>query len=776
MQKKDIKEIRKNQGKPFTVQQSIPYLDMYKDGICWVEENYYSKTLSFDDINYKLASDMEKESVFKLFSELHNYFGDDVNVQFSYINSVSDLSQEKYSLCLKDKDDNFNDIRHEFSDMLQTQMEKGTNGLKRHKYITLGIEAKSRQNAVVKLTELENQVIRCFKRMGVKCSPIDGKQRLKLLHNVMNPDSTFNFDWKNKLASGHSTKDYIVPPSLNFSSKNKFRMGNLYGSTVAVAIEAQEIEDTMLSEYLKLDENIAVTIHLHAIDQQTAIKFIKRKITCINAMKIDEQKKAVRTGFDMDILPPDITTYSEALDEILKSLGSKNERMFLVTLTITAFAETSKKLDLILENIRSITQKNFCNQIPLDYQQEKGLMNCLPLGKRFIEIADRRLTTSAVAIFIPFTTKEIFQSGDALYYGLNAISNNLIMADRKQLKNPNGLFLGSPGSGKSFTAKREIANVFLTTDDEIFILDPEAEYIPLVNELEGQVIKISPTSKDYINPMDINLNYSDSEEPVSLKSNFIISMCELIIGGKYGLEANERSVIDRCLNKVYEKYMLNPKPENMPILEDLYNVLISSGEVGKGIAEGLEMYVTGSLNLFNHRTNVDIKNRLICFDIRDLGNQLKKLGMLIVQDQIWNRVSENRSKKKYTRYYVDEFHLLLKDEQTAAYSVAIWKRFRKWGGIPTGITQNIKDFLDSNEVQNIFDTTDFVCMLNQAYEDREILGEKLCISDEQKEYVTNSAQGCGLLFFGDTILPFTDSFPTNTKLYKIMTTKPAEQE
>jgi type IV secretory pathway VirB4 component len=360
-----------------------------------------------------------------------------------------------------------------------------------------------------------------------------------------------------------------------------------------------------------------------------------------------------------------------------------------------------------------------------------------------------------------------------MYYGLNALSNNLIMASRKALKNPNGLFLGTPGSGKSFAAKREIINVFLLTSDDIIISDPEAEYFPLVSRLGGQVIKLSPVSTQYINPMDINVNYSDEDDPLSLKSDFILSLCELIVGGKSGLEPVEKTIIDRCVRLVYRNYLSDPKAENMPILQDLYDLLRQQTESeAQHIATALEIYVTGSLNVFNHQTNVDISNRLVCYDIKELGKQLKKLGMLILQDQVWGRVTANRAKKRTTWFYQDEFHLLLKDEQTAAYSVEIWKRFRKWGGIPTALTQNVKDLLASREIENIFENSDFILMLNQAAGDRQILAKQLGISPHQLSYVTHSNAGEGLLFYGNTIIPFVDRFPKDTELYKIMTTKP----
>ena len=449
--------------------------------------------------------------------------------------------------------------------------------------------------------------------------------------------------------------------------------------------------------------------------------------------------------------------------------------MFLVSFLVLNTADTPRQLGNNIFQAGSIAQKYNCQLTRLDFQQEEGLMSCLPLGLNQIEI-QRGLTTSSTAIFVPFTTQELFQNGkEALYYGINALSNNLIMVDRKLLKNPNGLILGTPGSGKSFSAKREIANCFLLTNDDVIICDPEAEYAPLVDRLHGQVIKISPTSTNYINPMDLNLDYSDDESPLSLKSDFILSLCELIVGGKDGLQPVQKTIIDRCVRLVYQTYLNDPRPENMPILEDLYNLLRSQEEKeAQYIATALEIYVTGSLNVFNHQSNVDINNRIVCYDIKELGKQLKKIGMLVVQDQVWNRVTINRAAHKSTRYYIDEMHLLLKEEQTAAYTVEIWKRFRKWGGIPTGITQNVKDLLSSREVENIFENSDFVYMLNQAGGDRQILAKQLGISTHQLSYVTHSGEGEGLLFYGSTILPFVDRFPKNTELYRIMTTKPQE--
>ena len=551
-------------------------------------------------------------------------------------------------------------------------------------------------------------------------------------------------------------------------------MGKKFGAASFVQIMAPELNDRMLADFLDMESSQIVNLHIQSVDQVSAIKTVKRKITDLDRAKIEEQKKAVRAGYDMDIIPSDLATYGNEAKKLLQDLQSRNERMFLVTFLVVNTADSQRQLDNNVFQASSIAQKHNCQLVRLDFQQEEGLMSSLPLGVNQVEI-QRSLTTSSTAIFVPFTTQELFQSGkEALYYGLNALSNNLIMVDRKLLKNPNGLILGTPGSGKSFSAKREISNVFLATNDDILIADPEAEYYPLVQRLGGQVIKISPTSRQYVNPMDLNLDYSDDESPLSLKVDFLLSFCDIVVGSKDGLQPVEKTVIDRCVRLVYRQYLEDPRPENMPILEDLYNLLLKQEEKeAHFIATALEIYVTGSLNVFNHRTNVDIDNRIVCYDIKELGKQLKQLGMLVIQDQVWNRVTVNRAAGKTTRYYVDEFHLLLKGE-LASWSVEIWKRFRKWGGIPTGITQNIKDLLASREIENIFENSDFIYMLNQAAGDRQILAKQLNISPHQLSYVTHSGEGEGLLFYGNVILPFVDRFPKDTELYRLLTTKPQE--
>ena len=760
-----------------SAQDSIPFQRMFPDGICRVTDYYYSKTVQFQDINYQLNQNEDKTAIFDSWCDFLNYFDSSIHFQLSFVNLAANKDSYAQTIAIPPRADAFNQLRTEYTKMLQTQLARGNNGLVKTKFITFGVEADNLKTAKPRLERIEIDILNNFKRLGVQAEPLNGHDRLKLMHDVLHMDEQepFRFSWDWLASSGLSVKDFIAPSSFEFRTGSSFAVGKKYGRASFLQILAPELNDRMLADFLDMESSVIVSMHIQSVDQVKAIKTIKRKITDLDKMKIEEQKKAIRAGYDMDIIPSDLATYGNEAKKLLQELQSRNERMFLLTFIILNTAGSMQQLKNNVFQANSIAQKYNCQLTTLDFRQEEGLMSSLPLGLNEITI-QRGLTTSSVAIFVPFTTQELFQTGkEALYCGINALSNNLIMVDRKLLKNPNGLILGTPGSGKSFSAKREIANVFLVTDDDIIICDPEAEYGPLVEHLHGQVIKISPTSTDYINPMDLNLNYSDDENPLSLKSDFILSLCELIVGGKDGLMPVEKTIIDRCVRLVYRNYLNDPRPENMPILGDLYEELRKQDEKeAQYIATALEIYVTGSLNVFNHQTNVDVHSRVVAYDIKELGKQLKKIGMLIVQDQVWNRVTVNREAHKSTRYYIDEMHLLLKEEQTASYTIEIWKRFRKWGGMPTGVTQNVKDLLSSREVENIFENSDYIYMLNQASGDRQILAKQLNISPHQLSYVTHSGEGEGLLFYGNIILPFVDRFPKDTELYRVLTTKPQE--
>lgn len=775
--KRSIQKAQRDGKIPRDAVQTIPYRELFPDGLMQVNDKLYTKTLRFSDINYELAQPEDKEQTFDGLCDFYNALDSSMWAQMNFINLRANLIDYRKSVTVTGQGDNCDDMRRELETILQAQLAKGNNGLLKRKYFTFGIEADSGQAARPRVERIEADLRNHLKNMGVRSEPLSGYDRLEVLHGIFHPDGRekLRFNWDAVASTGLTTKPFIAPSSFDFRGGRTFKIGGMWGAASFLQIGASQLNDRVLSDFLNLDCSQIVTIHIKAVNQQEAIKTIKRKLTDIEKTKIEEQKKAVRSGYDMDVLPPDLITYAGEAQTLLNSLQSRDERMFLATVLIVNLAPTRGQLENDVFQAASVAQKHNCALKRLDWQQEQGLMSSLPLGLNQIEI-QRGLTTSSLAIFVPFTTEELFMDGEALYYGINALSSNLIMADRKRLKNPNGLFLGVPGSGKSFSAKREIANAFLTTKDDIIITDPEAEYAPLVNRLGGQVVQLSPVSTQYVNPMDINPDYSDEENPLTLKSDFILSLCELIVASKDGLQPVEKTIIDRCTRLVYRDYLAAPRPEKMPVLGDLYDLLLKQEEPeAKRLATALEIYVTGSLNVFNHRTNVDLENRLVCYDIKQLGKGLKKIAMLVLQDQVWNRVTVNRAAHKTTWFYCDEFHLLLKDEQTAAYSVEIWKRFRKWGGIPSALTQNVKDLLSSREIENIFENSDFIYMLSQAAGDRQILARQLGISPTQLSYVTHSNAGEGLLFYGNTIIPFVDHFPKDTELYRIMTTKPEEQ-
>lgn len=766
---------KKNMKNSSATQTIIPYIEMLKDGICYVEEGRFSRTIEFFDTNYEIANFDEKNGIFSSWCGLLNYFDDSIDFQFDYENQKQNLDEELEKIRIADQQDNFNAVRKEYSDMLCKLRKGNKSGYILRKFLTFTISEKSIKAARRKLDSIAQEIVRLFSEFFVRAFVLDGKQRLEILYRSLNPtaDDRFIFDWGLKAKGGYSTKDFIAPMSAKFK-KNKFELNDGYGMITSIDILAGELSDRMLCELLDCGSQVSVSIHIKSFDQLKALKLVRGKLSDVEKMKIDEQKKASMSGYDPDILPQQIKLYIEELNELLADLNSRNERLFNITLTVRNYSKTEKRAMLEIEQLKRLVQQKSCKLFPLDYMQEQAFASFLPIGYNSIPI-ERALPTSALAVFIPFTTQELYQE-QGCYYGLNVLTKNMIMADRANLKNPNGLIFGTPGSGKSFSVKREIIDRYLKTTSDIVITDPEGEYYPLVNYLGGQVVKIASNSTQFINPLDISIHDNDDDK-IATKSDFLISLCELIVGGRFGLEPEEKTAIDIATRAVYTYFFThNPVRSKMPMLEDLLKALKDQGEIAMRVANSLGMYVTGSQNLFNNRTNVDIRNRLVCYDIKELGTQLKKIAMLILQDQVWNRVSLNREQNKKTLYYIDEFHLLLRDEQTAKYSVEMWKRFRKWGGVPTGITQNVKDLLTSPEIENILDNSDFIYMLNQAAGDRDILQEKLHISNEQIKYVTDSGQGKGLIRYGKTILPFEDNFPKDTVMYSLITTKPEERQ
>ena len=757
-----------------SAQQTIPYVAMHPDGICQLPGGLYTKTVEYEDINYAVASTEDQAAIFGGWSSLLNYFDSSLPFQLSFVNRRS-RSVSRYKVNIPAQQDSFNSIRGEFVDMLKGQIAKSNNGIERSKYITFGLPAGNAAEARPRLDRVEADVMGNFKRLGVQSRPLDGRDRLAALHGQLHPGSRepFLFSWKDIPKTGMGTKDFIAPDSFDFRQSRTFRVGQSWGAVSYLQILASEMSDKLLAEILELDAELTVTLHVQTVDQLKAIKTIKGKISDISRMKAEEQKKAVRAGYDMEILPPDLITFSKDAAELLADLQSRNERMFLLTFTVVNLAPSRQRLENDVFTVSGIAQKYNCALKRLDWQQEQGFVSSLVLGYNGIEI-QRGMTTSSTAIFIPFMTRELRMDGQALYYGMNALSHNVIMADRKKLKSANGMYLGSTGSGKSFAAKRELINVFLATSDRIVVVDPMGEYAPLVRRLGGQVIEIAPDSPNHINPMDIQLSTNDEDSPLSMNADFLLSLCELIVGGKEGLQPIEKTVIDRCVRLVYRELALGIGSGDMPLLQDLYEELLKQPEPeARRVATALELYCTGSLNLFNHPTNVQTDARVVCIVLKGMGENLRKIAMHITNEFVTSAVNANHAEGLATWCYFDEFHILLRDPLTASYFVAVWKMLRKKGCVPSALTQNVKDLLASREIENILDNTDFMVLLSQAQSDRAILAKQLGISEHQLSYITHSNSGEGLLFYGSVTIPFVDRFPKG-EIYNLLTTRPED--
>ncbi|MEY8357234.1 DUF87 domain-containing protein [Lachnospiraceae bacterium 54-53] len=747
---------------------------MLRDGICKVREGYYTKTLSYEDINYAVASTDDQSTIFDGYCSFLNYFDSALPFQMSFVNHRS-RPENRYSVNIPPQNDDCNEIRHEFTDMLKGQIARSNNGIVRSKYITFGIHADGIGTARPRLERIEADIMGNFKKLGVQSATLSGQERLEMLHSQLHPGGRepFRFSWDMIPKTGMGTKDFIAPASFDFRQSRLFRVGTTWGAASYMQIMASELSDKLLAELLETDAEMTITMHIQTVDQNKAVKTVKAKLSDIGKMKMDEQKKAARAGYDIDILPPDLLTYSKDAAALLADLQSRNERMFLLTFLVVNTAPTRQQLENDIFTVSGITQKYNCFLKRLDFQQEQGFMSSLPLGYNGIEI-QRGMTTSSTAIFVPFMTQELRMDGQALYYGMNALSHNVIMANRKKLKSANGLYLGSTGSGKSFSAKRELINVFLATNDRIIIVDPMGEYAPLVKRLGGEVIDISPDSSHHINPMDLKLNMTAEDSPLSMKADFLLSLCELIIGGKEGLQPIEKTVIDRCVRLVYRELALGIGDGKMPLLQDLYKTLCQQPEPeAKRIATALELYCTGSLNMFNFATNVQTDKRIICIVLKSMGENLRKIAMHITNELVTQAVDENFSSGLATWCYYDEFHILLQDALSASYFVRVWKMLRKKGCVPSALTQNVKDLLASREVENIFDNSDFMILLAQAQADRAILAKQLGISEHQLSYIAHSNPGEGLLFFGSTTIPFVDRFPRG-EIYNLLTTRPED--
>lgn len=769
------KSAKKKARIPKSSQQSIPYSAATEDGILKHGKDRYSKTFSYVDINYQVSKQDDQEEVFSKYCEFLNFFDDTVNLQVTIINKSFNKDDFEGRVMIKARNDHMESFRAEYNQMLKRRISGGKNEIKKEKFITVNIESISMDEARNTFLRMERETQAVFKRMGSSISGLDLNERLELLHDVyrMGQEGYFTYDPKEHKRKGLITKDLIAADAFTFK-RDHMIIGDKYARAIYIKDLPTFLNDKFLSEITDFTFNLITTMNIKSVDSYKALRIVKKQITGMEANKIEYQKRSLKNGYLEAFIPHELKHSLTEANELLDDLINKNQKMFLTNIIVVHFSDTLEGLNKDTKEISSISSKFLCQTGTLHYQQEDALNSCLPFGLNLLKIS-RTLTTESTAIFMPFTNQELFQEG-GMYYGLNAVSRKLIMFNRLTLDTPNGFILGTPGSGKSFAAKREMVNVLLNTEDDVIIIDPEREYTRLVNNFKGEVIHISAGSKNYINPLDMTMDYADDDDPLMLKSDFVLSLCEVIVGGRYGLTPREKSIIDRCLKLTYHQYLQTFSKDDIPTLIDFYEQLkLQEDPEAIEIATALELYVKGNLSVFANKTNINIDNRLVCFDIKDLGKQLKTMGMLIVLDQIWNRITLNRGKGKRTWIYIDEIYLLFANEYSAAFLYELYKRARKWGGIPTGITQNVEDLLKSDLARTMLSNSMFLMMLNQAKSDRRELATLLDISETQLSYVTNSDSGQGLMFIGNGegkgIVPFHDEFPRDTQLYKMMTTK-----
>ena len=754
---------------PKGVQDTIPIKRIYEDGIFLVGRNKYSKTFIFTDINYIVASEEDKEEMFLDYMQMLNSFESETSVKFTILNSKIDNEEIENNIKIDNANDRLDRFRKEYNKLIEDSA-KNSNGIKQEKYITVVVNKKSIEEARTAIRRIGIELNKHFKKLNSICKELDANERLKLLHNFyrIGEESDFNFNIIDNRQKGHSFKDYICPDSMEFK-KNYFIIGEKFGRVLFLKEDASFIKDSMISELTDISKNLMLSIDVLPVPTDEAIKEAENRLLGIETNIANHIRKQAENNNFLASIPYDLEQQQTEAKEFLNDLMTRDQRMFLAIITIVITADSEKELDNITDAITTTARKNLCQLGVLNYQQLDGLNTTLPIGNSQIETL-RTLTTESLAVCMPFKVQEV-QHTNGIYYGQNAISKNMILVDRQELLNGNSFILGVSGSGKSFTAKEEISSIMLKEKDaDIIVIDPENEFAGLVKELGGEVVEISSTSKNHINAMDMNKYYGDNSNPIILKSEFVLSLCEQLMGK--ALQPQQRSIIDRCTAKVYRDYQNRDYEGEPPTLKDFREELLKQNEKeAKEIALAIELFSNGSLNTFAKQTNVNINNRLVCYNILELKKQLQPIAMLVILDSILNRITANRQKGKNTYIYIDEIYLLFQYEYSANFLFTLWKRVRKYGACCTGITQNVEDLLRNDLARTMLANSELIIMLNQASTDREELAKLLNISDAQLSFITNVEAGHGLIKIGNSLIPFINKFPKNTELYKLMTTK-----
>lgn len=783
---------------PKTVQESIPYLGAFESGIIQNDLRTYSKMYALPEINFVIESYDEQKKIFGRFMEFLGSFGPEVQIQMLVYNKSISSAEFEQKILLEMKNDKLNSFREEMNNMLIEKMAESRNNIVHEKYIVISTEADDIETAKNTFSRLDAEVSKCIQRLtgGIESKPMGIIERLSILYSVYNMDSdvpfyqhikmkngkvTESFNLKQLKKWGITTKDVIAPPAITYNY-DYFKLGDTYGRVLFLTDLPSFLRGDVVTELANMPFNMLTSVQYRSLPQEIALKKVKDQNTNVTSNVIEQQKKAYRKGYSAEFISPELKNNQKELEDLITDLTQDNQKLFMTTFTLCIFAESKEQLDKNTKIVQATAERFICQAKKLSGLQELGFNTCLPLAKNCLKI-ERMLNTRAAAIFIPFSVKELMQE-NGRYYGLNAVSKQLILCDRLNGKAGNGCIFGTTGSGKSFAAKREIVNVLLSTDDDVFIIDPEGEYSLLAEGFLGTVVRIAPGSGVYINPMDINLENYDSDQgdidAITFKADFISSICEAAAGSRFQITPNQKSILDRCVKNVYDAYIDELKTntdktakELMPTLKDLYLELKRQPQPeAQNLALTLERFAVGTQDSFSHMTNINSSNRFTIYNIKDIGNGMKTMGLQICLDNIWNKMIDNYQKGRRTWLYCDEFHLLLLTENSAKYTQQIWKRARKWNGVPTGITQQIEDMLRSPEGRTIISNSDFLLLLNQDPFSRMQLQQMLGISNTELDYITNVGSGQGLIYNGKDIIPFIDDFPKDTELYRIMTTKP----